>query len=314
MSLKNDILELFTAKPGEYISGEELAEKFNKSRAAVWKAVQSLKNEGYQIDAVTNKGYCFADYNDVLNESIIEKELDFPCEVRYYDSIDSTNNQAKRLVNENNSNTLLVVADTQTAGRGRQGKSFYSPAKTGIYMTLAFHPMTELENAVSATSAAAVAVCRAVERLTDKKPGIKWVNDVYLDDRKICGILTEAVTDFETRTVTSLIVGIGTNIKTDVFPEEVKNAASLDAEIKRAELIAAIANELNKINCSPYSEFIDYYREHSVIIGKNIVFIKNGESKCAKAVGIDDRGGLEIVCENGEKMTLCSGDVTIRAK
>lgn len=313
MSLKNEILELLSANPNTYISGEDLAVKFNKSRAAVWKAVKALQADGFDIKAVTNKGYCFDGDNDVLNKSGIEGALDFPCEVFCYDSIDSTNNQAKRLVSEGNTSTLLVVADTQTAGRGRQGKSFYSPAKTGIYMTLVLHPMTEMENAVTATTAAAVAVCRAIESLTDKHPQIKWVNDVYIADKKICGILTEAVTDFETQTVTSLIIGIGTNIKTDIFPADVKNASSLNAEVKRRDLICAIANELNRINSSPYSDFIEYYREHSMITGRDINVIKNGECIRARAVAIDDRGGLEVVFENGEKAVLRSGEITIRA-
>lgn len=312
MSLKSEILELFLVNPSIFISGEELALKFNKSRAAVWKAVKALQAEGYEIKAVTNKGYCFGDDNDVLNKDTLELGLDFSCEVHFFDSIDSTNNQAKRIVNEGNNKTLLVVADMQTAGRGRQGKSFYSPAKTGIYMTLALHPMVEMENAVTATTAASVAVCRAIESLTDKTPQIKWVNDVYVDDKKICGILTEAITDFETQTVTSLIIGIGANIKTTDFPDDVDNATSLDAPVKRADLICAIANELNKINNSPYSEFIEYYREHSLIIGKDINVIKGDRTQRARALGIDDKGGLEIEYQNGEKAVLRSGEVSIR--
>lgn len=314
MSLKNEILELFLASPDVYISGEELALKFNKSRAAVWKAVKALQNEGFDIKAVTNKGYCFGGANDVLSKASLERGLDFSCEVHFFESIDSTNNQAKRIVNEGNANNLLVVADTQTAGRGRQGKSFYSPAKTGIYMTLAFHPMTEMENAVTATTATAVAVCRAIERLCDKNPMIKWVNDVFVDDKKICGILTEAITDFETQTVTSLIVGVGMNISTVDFPKDIENASSLNADIKRADLICTIANEINKINNSDYSEFMDYYRAHSMIIGKEISVIKNGEMRCAKAISIDDKGGLEIELENGQRDVLRSGEITIRAK
>ena len=232
----------------------------------------------------------------------------------YYPSIDSTNNQAKRLVSDGARRTMLIICDEQTNGRGRQGKSFYSPALTGIYMSFVTHPMAPLKNAVTATTAAAVAVCRAVERLTDKQPKIKWVNDVYLGDKKICGILTEAVTDFETQTVTSVIIGIGMNIKTIDFPADVENAASLNANVKRADLIAAITDELYKINHSGYQDFISYYRSHSMIIGERIQFIQNNVVTPATALAIDEKGGLVVETEKGERLTLRSGEISIRKR
>ena len=207
---------------------------------------------------------------------------------------------------------MLVVGGEQTAGRGRQGKSFYSPAKTGVYLSLVIHPMSRLQDAVTATTAAAVAVCRAVEDLTDKKPGIKWVNDVYLDGRKICGILTEAVTDFETQTVTSVIVGIGINVSTESFPDDVENASCLNVNVSRARLIAAVANELNRIVNSSYEDYIDYYRSRSIIIGEDIDVVINGEHTYARALGIDNQGGLEIQLSDGTLTTLHSGEISIR--
>ena len=174
--------------------------------------------------------------------------------------------------------------------------------------------MTALQNAVTATTAAAVAVCKAIEELTDKKPKIKWVNDVYLGDKKICGILTEAVTDFETQTVTSVIIGIGMNIKTIDFPSDVENAASLGANVRRADLIAAIARELHAINNSKYNEFIDYYRTHSLIIDKKINFIQNERVTPATAVAIDETGGLVVELESGEQTVLRSGEISIRRR
>ena len=207
---------------------------------------------------------------------------------------------------------MLVVGGEQTEGRGRQGKSFYSPAKTGVYLSLVIHPMSRLQDAVTATTAAAVAVCRAVEDLTDKKPGIKWVNDVYLEGRKICGILTEAVTDFETQTVTSVVVGIGINVSTESFPDDVENASCLNVNVSRARLIAAVANELNRIVNSSYEDYIDYYRSRSIIIGEDIDVVINGEHTYARALGIDNQGGLEIQLSDGTLTTLHSGEITIR--
>lgn len=312
MSTKEQILKHLIEKSDCFISGEELAKTIGVSRAAVWKGIKSLQKEGYAIDAVTNRGYKLSQENDILNEQIVSSKLGGGTKVFYYPSIDSTNTQAKRLINEDIHDDMLVICDEQTAGRGRQGKSFYSPALTGIYMSYVTHPMAPLQNAVTATTAAAVAVCRAVEKLTDKKPQIKWVNDVYLDGKKICGILTEAVTDFESQTVTSVIIGIGMNIKTVHFPESVENGASLNANVKRADLIAQITKELIEINSSDYSDFISYYRRHSMIIGKKINFIKNGKVTPATAVEIDSTGGLVVELENKDIITLRSGEISIR--
>ena len=313
MSLKNDILTMLQLKNGEYISGQELAEKSGKSRAAVWKAVKSLQKEGYVINAVTNRGYSLTSEGDILNGAKIKAVMKHDIAVIHYTETDSTNTQAKRLINSGDANeTLLVTAERQTAGRGRQGKTFYSPAQTGIYMSLVVHPNTMLQNAITATTAASVAVCRAIERLTDIKPQIKWVNDVYVNDKKICGILTEAVSDFELGLVTSVIVGIGINIKTNDFPDDVERAGSLNADIKRADLIGAVADELLDIIGGDYSEFIEYYRSHSMIIGKRINYIENGVVTPAKAVSIDETGGLVVKTENGTEKTLKSGEISIR--
>lgn len=312
MSTKDDVLKILINNADDYISGEMLAKKLNKSRASVWKAIKALQKQGYCIDAVTNKGYCLNNENNIITEKSLKEFLDFDADVLYYPVIDSTNNEAKRLITSDNSKPMLIVAEEQTNGRGRQGKSFYSPPLTGIYMTVVTHPMVKLTNAVTATTAASVAVCKAVEQLTDLKPKIKWVNDVYLDGKKICGILTEAVTDFETQTVSSVIIGIGMNIKTIDFPSDVENAASLNVSISRVKLIAQIANNLNRILCHDYSEFIDYYISHSMIIGEKINFIKDSKVTPAKAIGIDSTGGLVVELENGETITLRSGEISIR--
>lgn len=312
MSLKDEVLKYLISNSDNYISGETIAATFSKSRAAVWKAIKALQKDGYVIDASTNKGYRLNSDNDILNKDIVQSKLDNNIEVIYYPSIDSTNNEAKRIAASGNKNNLLIIADAQTNGRGRQGKSFYSPPLTGIYMSLVTHPMAELQNAVTATTAAAVAVCKAIEKTTNLKPSIKWVNDVYLNGKKICGILTEAISDFETQTVTSVIIGIGMNIKTIDFPESVENATCLNVNIKRADLIAVITDELCKIISSDYHDFINYYRTHSMIIGKQINFIQNGKITSAKAIEIDNAGGLVVQLENGEQTTLRSGDISIR--
>lgn len=312
MSLKKDILsELF--KNNDYISGEYLARKYGKSRAAVWKAVKSLTDNGYKIDAVTNKGYRICEDKDITSSESIQSKLKSKVEVLYYPCVDSTNNVCKKLLAQGKEGVFLVVSDQQTAGRGRQGKTFVSPKNSGIYFSLVLRPNTSFKNAVTATTAASVAVCWAIENLTDKKPQIKWVNDVYLDGKKICGILTEAITNFEDGTVDSVIVGIGINLKEGAFPEELKDIAGvLNADINKNQLVAGVVDKLMEINTGDYEIFIDYYRAHSMVIGKKIKIIKGNDKTFATAVSIDPQGGLEVELENGEHTVLRSGEISIR--
>ncbi len=313
MSTKEDVIRILMNSDG-YVSGEVLARKLGKSRAAVWKAIRALRSEGVTIDAVTNKGYLLTDSNDVLNENVIAARLDYDTKVMFYPVIDSTNTQAKRLINEDEDGNLLVVAAAQTGGRGRQGKSFYSPEKSGVYFSFVTHPMESLQNVVGATTAASVAVCRAIESLTDIRPAIKWINDVYVGGKKVCGILTEALTDFETGTVTSVIIGIGVNISTSDFGPDVDGAGCLACPVRRADLIAAIANELNCINLSDRSRMMDYYRSHSMIIGEEINFIRSGVVTPATAVSIHSDGGLEVRLTDGSTTVLRSGEITVRKR
>ena len=228
-------------------------------------------------------------------------------EIIKYASVDSTNTQAKRLIESGKNGAFLVLADGQTAGRGRQGKTFYSPAGTGLYMSLAYPLSREIKDAVSSTSAAAVAVCRAIEALTELKPEIKWVNDIYVNGKKVCGILTEAV---EPKT---LIIGIGVNLSTESFPEYADCAASLNCGVDKTELAEAIIDELLKIIDCDYAEFLPYYRSHSFLINKEITFIKDGVQTAAKVMGIDDSCGLVVELSDGKRLILRGGEISVNA-
>lgn len=250
-------------------------------------------------------------HNDIVTPQAIQMLLRYTPQVICYKTVDSTNTEAKRLL-PHTQNDLLLVAEEQTAGRGRQGKSFYSPAKTGIYFSLALHTSSALPDAVGITSAAAVAVCRAIEALTDKKPQIKWVNDIYLGEKKIAGILCEAVQDNRTHTASAVIIGIGINLHTTAFPQEIKNAASLNADISRAALVAAVINELYRAVQQGYDGFLEDYRRRSMIVGKHLVFWQNGIAASATVLSIDERCGLTVRLDSGEITTLRSGEISIR--
>ena len=314
---RETVLSLLLAHPGEYLSGAAMSRTLGVSRAAVWKAIEALRQEGYEITSAPNRGYRLESAPDRVREGELSGHLAgclVGSRLLCLDTIDSTNTEAKRLLNAGYRGNFLVVADEQTAGRGRQGKQFYSPRGTGIYMTVVVHHGRRLQDAVSVTTAAGVAVCRAIEELTDKHPQIKWVNDVYIDDKKICGILTEAVVGMESGLAEAMIIGIGANMQTEEFPPEVENAASLDADVSRADMIAAIADHLWEILDDGYESYIDYYRSHSMLLGKAITFIRDGVTTPATAIGIDEIGGLVVRLEDDSVITLRSGEITVRPR
>ncbi len=318
MTLKEKVYEKLENNRDDYISGQLIAEELGISRNAVWKAIKRIRKDGCKIDSVSSKGYRLAKNADILSEDKIRKNMNErsrKLSLKVLDTVDSTNNEAKRMISDGFASDALIISNEQTGGRGRLGRNFYSPKNTGIYMSFIIHTDLKLSDAVSVTTAAAVAVVRAIEKLTLIKPMIKWVNDVFINNKKACGILTEAVTDFETGSAQSVIIGIGINISTEDFPEEIsESATSLNLQgISRNTIIAAVSDELTEI-CSDLNDksYIDDYRKHSLIIGKEIDFYRNNVKMHASAEDIDNNGGLIVKLPNGETETLNSGEVTVR--
>lgn len=228
------------------------------------------------------------------------------------EELDSTSSEAKRLAARGEHVPALIVAERQTAGRGRMGRSFYSPADTGVYFSLLWEANAPMEAALSVTCAASVAVMRAIRRLCGRQTAIKWVNDLYLDGKKVCGILTEAISG--TGEAPKLIVGIGINLCTEDFPPElVGKAGSLGARgLSREEMIAQVVRELLPYLCDPTDRsWLADYRAHSCVLGRPITW-KRGDLECAGvACGIDDRGALEVLLPDGRTERLCTGEISL---
>ncbi len=323
---KSEVLRILCEHGGEPVSGEVLACEIGVSRNSVWKAVTALKDEGYNIDGKQKRGYVLSDSNVLspmeISRFLTDKELGG--RIIMYDEVDSTNNAAKRYALSSTSRDVfdrVFVANSQTAGRGRLGRSFYSPPESGVYISFLLHPKLLAESAVMLTTAASVAVCRAIENITDARSEIKWVNDVYINGKKVCGILTEAVTDFESGAVESVVIGIGINVSTDDFPEDVKNVAGnigSDAAYIgsiRSRLAAEVINQVDSIVCkeillSGNYEYIREYRERSIVLDKDIVILNTNEM--AHVTDIDDRGGLVVETADGVKKVLSTGEISIR--
>lgn len=316
MNSSDSVLAYLEESRGSFVSGEEIAEKLGISRTAVWKAVKNLEARGYKITASTNKGYSLSQNCDILSAEII-KNLSGSPEVIVKDSTESTNTDAKILAVSGAKHGTVVIADKQENGKGRLGRSFYSP-KGGLYLSIVLRLKSDFSSAVLVTTASAVAVCKAVDKFSDKKPMIKWVNDIFADDKKVCGISCEAVTDFESGVVDFVIVGVGVNFKTKSFPKELENIAgslfSQNDSVTRNEMAGEIIkNVLTAAYNLGDKKFIEEYRSRSFLIGRQISFRENNIWNDALCLGIDDNGGL-IISVNGVKRTLVSGEVSVRRK
>lgn len=320
MALKEELIYLLEKNRGRYVSGEEIAAGRNVSRSAVWKCVGALKNEGYDILSANNAGYMLAPGCDILSAPAIranlpEEETDEP-EIYTFKTIDSTNNEAKRMNANGAKRGLIIAAEEQTAGRGRRGRSFYSPAKGGAYFSFLFHTEKPLADATAVTTAAAVAVAEVLEECAADPPEIKWVNDIFVGGKKVCGILSEAVSDFESGAVQAVIVGIGVNVSTSEFPEEIKNVAgNIKARrpVNRSALIARIYSRLKSLfDALPDRGYMQKYRAASCVTGREITFDRNGETHTALALDILDDGGLLCRLADGSETVLRSGEVSVK--
>ncbi len=323
MAVKDKVLKTLEQNQGKSVSGSSIAKTLNITRSAVWKAVKLLQDEGYTIIAATNKGYCLTMDNDIISDTAIKAYLrdESRYDIMVCKALDSTNTHAKLLAAQGSPDGSVVVAEGQTAGRGRMGRSFYSPAASGVYMSVVLRTGMPVSESLLVTAGAAVAVCRALEAHAGVQPQIKWVNDVYIDGKKVCGILTETVMDAESGSVEYMVVGIGINVRAgkDGFPGELAGIVTTVQEhvqgttVSRNRLIAEILNQLDSI-CRRRTDttFMQEYRSRSFLIGKTVTAIRADEREQVTVQDIDGLGRLVVADENGCVKVLNSGEISIR--
>lgn len=329
--MKTKILT-FLRTNNDFVSGQELCEKLGVSRTAVWKVINQLKADGYKIEAVKNKGYRLVSSEDVLTESELRSAFlangqtkQFGASVFSYDVIDSTNNMAKKLAEDGAGHGTLVVAEQQTGGKGRRGRNWVSPPKTGIWMTYVLRPDILPANASMLTIVAAMAVLDGVRneinRLGTKVDcAIKWPNDIVLNGKKIVGILTEmsAEPDF----VNYVVVGIGINVNTTDFPDDIKDVASsvyleTGIHLQRSRVIADITSQFEKyyetfIKTENLCGLVDDYNARLANVGKQVKIIDSRMERVGVAHGINENGELLVTLEDGTKENVISGEVSVR--
>ena len=306
----------------DYVSGQKICETFGVSRTAVWKAVNQLRNSGYEIEAVSNKGYRLLSVPDVLNQNELlsrRKTKWIGKDTLCYETIDSTNAQAKRLAEAGYGDGTLIVADHQEAGRGRRGRSWETPAGTNIAMSLLLKPEINPNNASMITLVAALAVSKAITQITGEPAPIKWPNDIVMNGKKVCGILTEMSAQFDY--VNHIVVGIGINVNIESFPEEIaETATSLRIEtgkqISRAELIEAVWEQFETVyevylQTQDLRNLVKEYHARLINMHRNVKVLDPKEPFEGRAMGITPRGELMVDTWESRKL-VSSGEVSVR--
>lgn len=323
---RETVLALLRSSGTEYLSGEELSRRLGLSRTAVWKAVDALRKDGYEIEARTGLGYRLAAAPDALTEPEIRHHLGPTAvvgrELQCFDEIGSTNTYAKQIALEGAPDGTVIVANCQTAGRGRMSRSFQSPRDKGIYLTALLKPDLPLERLLPVTTMAGVAVCDAVEAVCGVRPQLKWPNDPVLNGKKLCGILTELSLVAENGEMSSLALGIGLNVgQADFSPEVAEIATSLELElgrpVSRPALAAALIREIDKLYAAllagDLAPYLAAYRRSCVNLGKTVQLIaSDGGRETVTAVDVDQDFGLVVRDADGKLRTVRSGEVSVR--
>lgn len=321
MDTKEKLLAELSARQGLFLSGQELAASLGVTRAAVWKAISALRAEGYSISAAPNRGYALSGEMDVLTAEAVRRLVpELPVTVEYVPSAPSTNGLLRDRALAGEREGLVLIAAEQTAGRGRYGRTFYSPNGTGLYMSVLLRPRFSKELAPMMTAMAAVAAAVACETVSGEKIAVKWVNDLLCRSKKVCGILTEASLSLETDCVDWVILGLGINVSAPAggFPADLAPIAGALYEGEapagtRARLAAELLRELWTLyeGFSP-ADFLPEYRERQVVIGRTVEVLRpSAPPRRALALDIDDRCRLVVRFEDGEKAALNGGEVRI---
>ena len=320
--MKGEILKLLKETDG-YISGQELCEKFGVSRTAIWKVINQLKEEGYEIEAVRNKGYILKGSADVLSKEELESTIHTKwagANVVFFEETGATNNEIRSLAEQGAPHGTLAVAERQLGGKGRRGRVWTSPAGVGIWMSMLLRPQIDPLAASMLTLVMALAAKKGIEISTGLKSEIKWPNDLVLNKKKICGILTEMST--ELMEIQYVIPGIGINVNQKDFPDDIKaTATSLYIESgkiqKRSEIIAAIMEAFEGyydtfIKTQDMSGLIEEYNANLVNLGNEVCVLDPAGEFRGVSEGINKEGALLVRLADGTLKEIISGEVSVR--
>lgn len=320
--MKNEILKLLKESE-DFISGESISKEFGVTRAAVWKSIKALKEEGYDIESISRKGYRLLSSPDILSYEEVKQNLNakfIGSKIYYYDSIDSTNKMAKDIAHREEEGTI-IVAEEQLEGRGRLGRTWVSPKKKGVYFSIILKPNVAPTKVAKLTLIGAAAVNLALDEIGIDSQ-IKWPNDIVINGKKVCGILTEMSSELNMINYVVIGIGINVNLEEGDIPEDIKHkATSLKIELKnkvsRKKLLAEILNRFEELyvlfkDDGEISNAIDICRNKSAVIGKEVLVMDGNDEKAGKAIDINEEGELIVVFKDGKAESIFSGEISIR--
>lgn len=314
MDFKQEILNLLFTSQNNWISGDELAQKFNISRTMVWKYIKALENDGFQIKSKRSAGYQL-ETGYALNNALIERQLDQSVDVQTFKTINSTNTYLKEYLGVHSlTQPLAVIAEKQTKGYGRFKRDFYSPDHSGIYLSLAVPLNNQPLNPSLVTTSIAIGVIHALQKFfPEQNFSVKWVNDLYIGHKKIAGILTEATADLESLAPTELVIGVGINLTTQDFPKELKSKVQAISDRLPADLntIAAelINNLLSILTDYEDGHYLQEYRQRLNLMGKQIDMQVGSKLTHGEVVDLSNDGGLVVKDKQNHLQTYYSGEV-----
>lgn len=321
--MKTRILKMLRNSKG-YVSGQQLCNELGVSRTAVWKCINQLKDMGYVIEAVQNKGYRVLEYPDIINEveicSLLEEDNIFYNKVYYFDEVDSTNNEAKRKAELGAKDGSLVVAESQTSGKGRRGKQWTSSKGSGIWMTLIRRPDIMPYSASMITLITAMATAKAINNVCNIACSIKWPNDIIVNAKKVTGILTEM--SAEPDQVNYVVIGVGINVNTQQFPDDIKDKATsliieTGCKVSRSHIIAEFLKQFDQyynsfLRTGDLSEILDEYNSMLINCQKEVRVIGVKDEFTGVALGINEKGELIVRKEADTLVNVMAGEVSVR--
>lgn len=320
--MKSEILRLLKGAGG-YVSGQELCERFGVSRTAVWKVIKQLEAEGYEIEAVRNKGYRLNDSGDILTKAELESSIDTVWAGRnllFFEETESTNTEAKRAAEAGAPEGTLAAADCQLSGKGRRGRVWSSPHGVGIWMSLVMRPKLHPGSASMLTLVAAMAVSEGIEKAAGLKTFIKWPNDIVAEGRKVCGILTEMSTEIDD--INYVVTGIGINANTLDFPDELKDIATsirreTGSKVRRSLVVGAVLKAFERyyeifMRTCDMSGLIEEYNARLINKDNAVKVLAPQGEYTGLSLGINREGELLVKTEDGRTHRVISGEVSVR--
>lgn len=319
LKLDQKVLKLLNNE--QFLSGQKMAEQLGVSRTAVWKAIQNLKKDGYKVESVTNKGYMLTGSSNELNETLLSSMISQSSlfsDIIYRESVDSTQKIAFQNITEKN-DPFIVVSNEQTGGRGRFNRKWLSPKSSGLYMSAVLKPDINLHEIIKFNLFISLAIANAIEKSFDLQAGIKWPNDIYVNNKKICGFLTEVIS--ENNVIQTIICGIGINLYETGTLKEIENATSIESELFKNDrmdidielflnhLVKEIEHYYDLFLSSPFSSVKNDWISKSIIFGRQMKISEVNRSFMGKPVDITDDGFLIVSDESGEIHKIISADI-----